>query len=226
MSDPASDEKPRLVIDMVADPVCPWCYVGKRALDRAVMALSFSHDLVVRYRPYQLAPDLPQKAGNRRDYMEKKFPDKAQREQMAAALVEAAREAGLALDPSLPELQPNTLNALRLIRWSHFEGRQAEIVEGIFSAYWHKNRDISDPAVLAGIARSCGMDGDETLARLETDEDRDDIAGEIASFRQGGVSAVPTFIVNEAAGFPGAYPPDKLLKGLRQLAGETEGAAA
>ncbi len=214
-------DKPRIIIDMVADPLCPWCYVGKRALDRVLMALSFSHDVVVRYRPYQLAPDTPQQGVSRRDYLERKFPDAAQRDQMAMVLKDAARHAGLDFDPALPALQPNSLNSLRLWRWSHYDGLQIETAEGIFAAYWKEGADIGSPEILAEIAQKVGLDADESLARLQTREDVQDINEEVASFRAGGVDSVPTYIVNESAGFAGALPPDQLLSTIRDLAAET-----
>lgn len=222
MTDLTQAEKPHLTIDMVADPVCPWCYVGKRALDRALMALSFSHAVAVRFRPFQLAPDLPRKSIARRAYLEKKFPDATQREQMGAALVGAAKATGLVLDPALPDRQPNTLHALRLLRWSHIEDKQLEVVEAIFAAYWQQGQDIGEPAVLAQIAQTCGLDRKVILARLESEEDVTDISHEVAGFRAGGVTSVPTYIVNEQAGFSGALPPEQLLSTLQQLSAETQ----
>jgi predicted DsbA family dithiol-disulfide isomerase len=217
-----TEEKPRLIIDMVADPVCPWCYVGKRSLDRAAMALSFSHDVVVRYRPYQLAPETPAEGMDRKKRMEEKFPDPAQRAQMAEALKEAARVAGVNFDPALPGILPNTINALRLLRWAHLEGVHQEVAEALFAEYWQRGQDIADIDVLADIAGKAGMDKDAIAEQLCSDEDRKDILEEADAFRQGGVTGVPTFIVNEQAGFAGALPPDQLLNALRQLASETD----
>ena len=149
-------DKPHLIIDMVSDPVCPWCYVGKRALDRAIMALSFSHQVVVRYRPYQLAPDMPMAGVDRQAYMDKKFPDKERRAQMADALREAARIAGVNFDPAFPGILPNSLNALRLLRWAHLTSVHSEVAEAIFADYWQRGQDIGDTKVLANIAGKAG----------------------------------------------------------------------
>ncbi|WP_306253979.1 DsbA family protein [Parvularcula sp. IMCC14364] len=216
-----SDAKPRLVIDMVADPVCPWCYVGKRSLDRVLMAMSFSHEVVVRYRPYQLAPDTPEEGVDRKAYIEKKFPDSAHRSALADALRDAATGAGLDLNIAGPTKLINSLNALRVLRWSHLDGVQIEFVEALFSAYWQQGRDISQTDELSRIAAASGMDGADVRARLETDEDCNDVRDEVAAFRSGGVDGVPTFIINESLGFAGALPPDQLLENIRSIATET-----
>ena len=214
-------EKPPLIIDMVSDPVCPWCFIGKRALDRALMALSFSHDLIVRYRPYQLSPETPSGGVDRAAHLEKKFPDAAHRDQMSAALTDAAQKAGVDFDPAAPAILPNTLDAHRVIRWAYESVLQREVAEAIFAGYWQQGADIGDGETLARLAGSAGMDADDVRARLASDEDKADVREEIDGFRAGGVTGVPTFIVNEQAGFAGALPPDQLLETLRQIAGET-----
>ncbi len=216
-----SDEKPQIIIDMVADPICPWCYVGKRALDRVLMALSFSHVPVVRYRPFQLSPEIPAEGIDYQSRIEKKFPDPAERQQILDALLEAARTVGLRLDPTLPKLVPNSLNALRALRWSHYQGLHTELIEGLFAAYWHEGADIGDPKIIAEIAGVVGIEDMDIVKRLKSDEDIKDIQSEIEAFRHGGVSAVPTYIVNESLGFAGALEPDQLLKSIRELADET-----
>ncbi|NHK26849.1 DsbA family oxidoreductase [Parvularcula flava] len=213
--------KPLLILDMVSDPVCPWCYVGKRSLDRALMALSFSNDLMVRYRPYQLAPDAPKEGRNRKEYLASKFSAE-QLDQMNGALLEAARVAGLDLDPSLPEIAPNTLDAHRVIRWAHEDNLQREVVEALFDAYWKHGLDLGSHDVLATVAAEAGMEKADVLARLGSVEDVNDVKEEAQAFRAGGVNGVPTFIINEQAGFAGALPPDQLLETIRQVAAETE----
>ncbi|MCI5048118.1 MAG: DsbA family oxidoreductase [Aquisalinus sp.] len=219
-----TDPKPRLIIDLVADPVCPWCYVGKRSLDRVLMAMSFSHDTMVRFRPYQLAPDTPDEGVDRKNYLEKKFPDKQHRSALGIALQDAAKGVGLDMNVDGPARLINSLNALRVLRWSHFDGLQVEMAEALFASYWKQGRDISDTEELSRIAGSVGMNRQDILARLQTAEDCDDIREEVAAFRQGGVDGVPTFIINESLGFAGALPPDQLLESIRKLADETTAA--
>ncbi len=211
-------DKPRLVVDIVSDTVCPWCYVGKRSFDRAKLALTLEFDLVVRYRPYQLNPDTPEGGVDRAAYYAKKFPDAERLAQMRAALEESARGVGLMLDTTMPHILPNTLDSHRVIRWAHLEGVQEEAKEKIMAAYWGRGQDIGDPDVLAAAAAAAGMDKAEVRERLSTDEDRADVAEEAQQFRQGGVAGVPTFIVNELTGFSGAHDPQTLVRGIKQCA--------
>ena len=215
-------QRPPLLIDMVSDPVCPWCYVGLASLAWARMALSFEYALTVRFRPYRLAPETPPDGMDRTQALAAKFPDPGQRDQMRAALAAAGRDAGLTFDPGTPPRLPDTTDAHRVIRWAHDDGRQAEVKRAVMDAYWQDGRDIGAHDVLAEAAGAAGMDEAEVAARLSTDEDRADVAEEAAAFRAGGVDGVPTFIVNERTGFAGALPKDRLLAALRQLAGETE----
>jgi predicted DsbA family dithiol-disulfide isomerase len=210
-----------LVIDMVSDPVCPWCYVGWASLGWAAMALSFEHELLIRYRPYRLAPDTPPGGLDREAALAAKYPDPAARAQMREALMEAARSAGVNFNPETPERLPDTTDAHRLIRWAHEENLQREVTGEIFAAYWQRGQDIGRRDVLVEAARRAGLDHGDIEARLATSEDKSDVAEEAAAFRRGGVDGVPTFIVNEEAGFAGALPKDELLAALKQLAAET-----
>lgn len=213
--------KPPLTIDVVGDPVCPWCYVGFHALAWPLMALSFEHALTVRYRPYRLRPDTPPGGLDRREAIEAKFPDAAERDRMSAALAEAARDAGVTLDASKPERLPDTTDAHRVVRWAHEDGLQREVLGAIYEAYWTHGEDVGEADVLVQAASSAGMNAEALRDRLAGQEDRTDVAEEAQAFRQGGVTGVPTFIVNERAGFAGALPKEQLLEAFRQLAAET-----
>ena len=202
--------------------MCPWCYVGLASLDWALMALSFERDVTLRFRPYRLVPDTPAEGQDRAAAVAAKFPDAARRAEMRRAITEAGAAAGVTFDPDTPERLPDTTDAHRLIRWAHEEGIQREVKRAVMDAYWQRGEDIGDRGVLARVAGRAGMDEDAVAARLASEEDRTDVAEEAAAFRAGGVDGVPTFIVNEQAGFAGALPKDQLLAALRQLADETE----
>lgn len=210
-----------MIIDMVADPVCPWCYIGKRSLDRAALALSYQYDLTIRYRPFFLAANLPAQGIPRVDYLQKKFERPDYPAEFSAAIEQAARQVGLSLDTGRPQIMPNTLNAQRLLRWAHIEGDHLQLMEEILSSFWHHGDNIGDIDILAPLAQKTGMNKHQTRSRLESGEDIDDLHYEATAIRDGGVTSVPTFIVNEAAGFAGALPPDELLAQLQLLAQNT-----
>ena len=211
-------DRPPLVLDMVSDPVCPWCYVGLASLDWALMALGFQYDITLRFRPYRLAPDTPPGGMDRAEALAAKFPDPGARAQARAAIIEAGRMAGVTFDPDTPERLPDTTDAHRVLRWSHEADLQRETKRAVMDAYWQRGEDIGERAVLARLAGRVGLDEGDINARLASDEDRADVAEEAAAFRAGGVDGVPTFIVNEQTGFAGALPKDQLTEAIRQLA--------
>ena len=213
-----SDDKKRLLIDIVADPVCPWCFVGLNAFKAAKPTLEDHHDVITRYRPYQLNPHTPIEGVDREAYYRKKFPDPEFRASAREQMIAAAAQAGVEFDPSIPKHLPNTLNAHRVLRWAHFEGRHDALVTLLYDAFWRRGEDIGAPSVLADLADQAGLDRDLTRQKLDDGDDSDLVAGEADSFRQAGVTGVPTFIVDERVGFSGALPPPELAASILQAA--------
>ena len=213
-----STERPRLLVDIVADPVCPWCYVGLKSFVMAKDRLKDAFIILPRIRAYQLNPDTPMEGVDRKAYYARKFPDEAQRAEMVHQLKAAALGAGFAFDPLLPTHLPNTLKAHQLIRLAHFDGAQERLALLLYAAFWDKGADIGDEAVLAGIAAEAGLDPDNAAQDLANPKSAGEIKAEADGFRQAGVTGVPTFIVNERTGFSGALPPARLAEALRQAA--------
>lgn len=223
MSAGAPSERPRLLVDIVADPVCPWCYVGLKSFQHARDAISDAFQVLPRIRAYQLNPDTPVEGVDRVAYYAKKFPDEAQRKQMVHALKAAAAGAGFAFDPLKPKHLPNTLRAHQLIRLAHFDGAQERLAEKLYSAYWDREADIGDIETLVAIAGAVGLDPDNARRDLENEERGKEIRAEAEAFRQAGVTGVPTYIVNERMGFSGALPPARLAEAMTQAASQTAG---
>lgn len=208
-------------LDIFSDPVCPWCYVGKANLDRA-LADHPDHPFAIQWHPFQLNPDLPPEGVARRAYLEAKFGGKAHVDAIQERLREVARAAGLKLDPDKPDRMPNTLDAHRLIHWAGIEGVQSPVVDALMRAYWVCGRDIGDPATLADIAASAGMDRDATLRLLASDADADDIRARDADARAKGVSSVPTFLVAQQYVVNGAQPVEVWGKVIAELTGQAD----
>ncbi|WOI52641.1 DsbA family oxidoreductase [Parvularcula sp. LCG005] len=213
--------RPSLHIDMIADPICPWCYIGFRSLDWALMALSFEVSPQVQYRPYRLDPETPKGGRDRAATLASKFPDTEARQRMDEALRQAMNDVGVSFDPETPKLIPDTTDAHRLLRWAHDENLQHDVLAGLFEAYWQHGEDLSRREVLVQVAEAAGMNTDNLADRLATAEDVSAVRDEAAELRGGGVDSVPTFIVNEQTGFAGALPKAQMLDALRQLAQET-----
>jgi predicted DsbA family dithiol-disulfide isomerase len=208
--------RPLLLVDFVADFVCPWCCLGRVALDQAAQALAGEFEVKIRHRAYQLDPEMPAGGVDRARYYARRFPDP---ERLAAVRAEIARQAlamGFDFDPSRPTVLPNTVNAHRLVHFA--EGRGTEAATAIYDAYWNAGADIESPSSLAAIAGAAGFDAIAADAYLMSDAGAADAATEAAAMRAAGVSGVPTFIVNEKVGFSGALPPDMLAKALREAA--------
>jgi predicted DsbA family dithiol-disulfide isomerase len=217
---------PELLVDIVADPVCPWCYVGLQSFLKAQENLSADFDVTARLRPYQLNPDTPVEGVDRHAYYREKFPDQEQLGAMREMLKSAARAIGFDFDPAAPALLPNTLKAHQLMRWALPEGKQLTVATAIYRAFWNDLADIGDDEVLGAIAADAGMDGDRVRAGLAAGEDANAVRAEALAYMRAGVTGVPTFIVGERTGFSGGMPPAKLEAALRHAADLTEKADA
>ena len=193
-------------LDIFSDPVCPWCYIGKANLDRALEAHA-DHPFRIEWHPFQLNPDMPSEGVDKHDYLAAKFGED-RLVQMHLRLKEASRAAGAEIDPDTPRRMPNTLDAYRLIHWAGLEGRQTAVVSAIMRAYWREGRDIGNAGVLADIAAASGMDRAVTARLLASDADADDIRARDADARAKGVSAVPTFLIAQQYVVSGAQPPE------------------
>ncbi|MBI1418051.1 MAG: DsbA family oxidoreductase [Limimaricola sp.] len=196
-----------VTLDILSDPICPWCYIGKAHLDTALAAHPDA-PFTISWHPFQLNPDMPREGMDRRTYLETKFGGKAEAARVYARIEEQAQAAGLPIDFAAMKRTPNTLDAHRLIHWAEIEGRQSAIVSGLFSAYFAEGRDIGDAEVLADIADSAGMDAALVTRLLATDADLDAIRAREAHSRKAGVNAVPTFVVAGQYAVPGAQPPE------------------
>ena len=208
-------------LDILSDPICPWCYIGWTNLARALEARP-EHPLIIEWHPFQLNPDMREGGVDRRDYMIAKFggPDGVLR--AYGPVIERAKAAGLALNLDLIARTPNTLNAHRLIHWAGIEGRQTPVMLALFRGYFTEGRDIGDAGTLAEIAASAGMDGSVTVALLASDADRADIAARDANARARGVTGVPCFILANQHVITGAQPTEFWLNVIDEIAEQIE----
>ncbi len=204
-------------LDILSDPICPWCYIGKTNLDRALEQRP-DHPFSIEWHPFQLNPDMPKEGMDRRTYLETKFGGRDNAVKTYTQIEETANAAGLTLDFGAIKRTPNTLDAHRLIHWAMLEGRQTAAVSRLFKAYFQDGLDIGEPAVLLDIAEGIGMDREMTERLLASDADAADIAARDAHARQRGVSGVPCFIVANQHVAPGAQPTELWLKVIDELA--------
>lgn len=203
-------------LDVISDPICPWCYIGKTKLDRALEA-NPDHDLIIEWHPFQLNPGMRPEGADRREYLETKFGGRDGALRVYGAIAQAAEDAGIEIDFDKIERTPNTVDAHRLIHWAGIEGRQNAVVDRLFKAYFREGVDIGDKDALVEIASAAGMDGAMVRMLLNGDADRDDILARDADARAKGVTGVPTFVIGGQYVVQGAQDTALWTKVIREL---------
>ncbi|AGT09484.1 DsbA family oxidoreductase [Paracoccus aminophilus] len=193
-------------LDIFADPVCPWCMIGKAELDRALESRP-NHPFAIAWHPFRLDPQMPPAGMPYVDYMKMKFEDEKGILAAMKPVMEASERLGLWINPSLIERVPNTLNAHRLMHWAGVEGgAQTKVMSALMRAYWREGRNIANPDVLVEIATVAGLDGEMVRRLLKTDADVEQVIGREVHARERGVSSVPTFIIADQHAISGAQP--------------------
>jgi predicted DsbA family dithiol-disulfide isomerase len=207
-------------LDILSDPICPWCYIGKVRLETA-LAQRPGHGLVIEWHPFQLNPEMPAEGMDRRAYLEGKFGGQEGAVKAYMPVVEHAKAAGLNINFEAMTRTPNTLDAHRLIHWGGIEEKQGAVVDALFAAYFIEGRDIGDHDVLADIADACGLDASVVLRLLKSDADIEGIKGRDKHSREMGITSVPTFIVAQKHAVPGAQPTDLWLQVIDEMIAES-----
>ncbi len=202
-----------ITIDVISDVICPWCFLGKRRLDKALTLIP-ELEVEVVYRPFFLDPSIPPEGLDRHKYMADKFGEERLKT-IHDPLIKAGKEDGVPYQFEKITRTPNTLDAHRLIRWAKVAERQMDIVESLFVAYWRDGKDVGDHAVLNAMAKSIGLD---VALDLASDKDKNEVMQEVARAQQMGISGVPTFIINQKYGISGAQSAEMLAGALKDIA--------
>lgn len=204
-------------LDIISDPICPWCYIGKTRLERALEAHP-EHDFVIEWHPFQLNPEMPAGGMDRREYLETKFGGKEGAIKVYSQISQTAEDTGLEIDFAGIKRTPNTIDAHRVIHWAGIEGKQNAVVDRLFKAYFKEGRDISEHSVLKRIASGAGLDGEAIARLLTTDADIQDIRDRDANSRSRGVQGVPCFIIDNQYAVSGAQPAEFWANVVAELA--------
>lgn len=209
-----------ITLDIISDPICPWCYIGKANFEKAVEAKGYQ-PFDIFWRPFQLNPDMPKGGMDRRQYLEAKFG--AERaETFYKQIEDHAKGAGLDVRFDLIERTPNTFDAHRLIRWSRSTGMQNAVVNQLFVRYFERGEDLGDRDLLLDVAESVGMERAVVKQLYDNDADRELLETEESTAREIGVNGVPTFIVANKHVVTGAQPPDLWENVLDELGASRE----
>jgi predicted DsbA family dithiol-disulfide isomerase len=199
-------------LDIISDAICPWCYIGKRQVERALPLLAADGlNFSVHWHPFQLNPEMPAAGVDRREYRLAKFGNDAERlAQMDQRVTEAGAGVGLAFRTDLMRRTPNTVAAHRVIWLAEREGVQDAVVEALFRGFFSEGADIGDAATLIELATGSGLDRDRVTALLAGDEGREEVLNEDAMARRSGLDGVPTFTMQGHVLFSGAVPADTM----------------
>ncbi|MEC9347434.1 MAG: DsbA family oxidoreductase [Pseudomonadota bacterium] len=193
-----------MLIDIVSDTVCPWCYIGKRKLEAALATRPDVQGLRLGWRPFQLNPEMPRSGMDRATYLASKFGGTERANRIYEHIRSAGAQLGIEFRFDAIRRTPSTLDSHRLIRWAGTAGVQDAVVESLFAAYFTKGEDIGDHAVLTRIAREAGMDADLVADLLANDSDLDLVRKEDALARSMGINGVPCFIIDRQYAVSGA----------------------
>jgi predicted DsbA family dithiol-disulfide isomerase len=206
-----------LRIDIVSDAICPWCYIGKRQLERALAILTTEGlHFSVHWNPFQLNPDMPKEGRDRAAYRAMKFGSPERARELDERVGAAAAGVGLAFRQDLMLRTPNTINAHRLIWLAGKEGVQDAAMEAVFVAYFTEGGDIGDLDVLADCAARAGMDRAAVAEFLAGDVAAQEMLAADRAAREAGVNGVPSFFLDGYGLFSGAMPAETMAEALRK----------
>jgi predicted DsbA family dithiol-disulfide isomerase len=208
-----------LQVEVISDAICPWCYVAKRQLDRAVEVLRKDFVVTVRWKPFELNPDMPKEGRNRREYRSAKFGSWEYSQRLDAEVAEAGRQAGLEFHHERMERTPNTFDAHRLIWFAEKQGVQDAVIEGLFAGYFTNGRDVGDRPVLTDIAIQAGLNRATVEVFLAGHEGAEEVRQSERAAYESGVSGVPTVSVNRKLAFSGALKAEAMIAKIRAAAG-------
>jgi predicted DsbA family dithiol-disulfide isomerase len=208
-----------LPIDMISDVVCPWCFIGKRRLEKAI-ALKPAIPVELHFRPYFLNPWIPREGISREEYLTTKFGSPERYRGIAQRVAEAAAAEGLTYEIDGIKRQPNTLDCHRLILWAGQAGHAARMKQRLMDLYFTEGGDLTDPEMLVGAAADSGLDADLVRQRLATDEDVARVEREANSAKEAGIDGVPCFILGGLLAVQGAQAPDYLAQTIERAANE------
>jgi predicted DsbA family dithiol-disulfide isomerase len=202
-------------LDIVSDAICPWCWIGKRHLETALAEIAEDGiALTIRWRPFQLNPDMPEGGVDRAIYRVQKFGSVERGAELDRNVAEAGRAAGLTFRHDRMLRTPNTIAAHRVIRMAEVHGVQDAVVEALFQAYFHDGQDIGDTATLDRVTQAAGLHG--VAAMLASPEHRAEVIAEDMAARRGGISGVPSFLMDRHLLFSGAMPGPRMAAAFRQ----------
>lgn len=220
------EEMQKIKIDIVSDVVCPWCYIGKRRIEKAIGQLQGQFEFEVNYLPFELNPGTPPEGFDQKEYLTRKFGSEEKYNQITSHVASVAAGEGLKFDFSKQKISPNTRNAHRIIWLAKQVGKQLVVKEAYMKAYFEDGVDLSKPENLIAIAVKAGLSEASVTALLNSDDGLQEVIATEQLNQKRGVSGVPFYIINDKYGISGAQPTDSFIQALTQIGSEVEAANA
>jgi predicted DsbA family dithiol-disulfide isomerase len=204
-----------LAVDVISDVICPWCYIGKRRLEKATAALG-QHDVRVQWHPFQLNPTMPKDGISRKEYRTRKFGSWERSLELDAKVIAVGESEGIHFDFDKTKKTPNTVDAHRIIWLAEQHSCQDAVVESLFQAYFTEGQDIGNRQTLIDVAAEGGLDRQAADAMLNSDDGMDVISSGREMSQRHQVDGVPFFIINHAITLAGAQAPETFLDAFKQ----------
>ncbi|WP_257169056.1 DsbA family oxidoreductase [Bradyrhizobium sp. SRS-191] len=214
-----------LIIDVVSDVVCPWCYIGKHRIEEALKLVP-DVPVELNFRPFFLNPWVPREGISREQYLTTKFGSVEAYKGIAGRVVAAAEEEGLSYRPDKVARQPNTTDCHRLILWAGQIGKAPEMKQRLMELYFRDGGDLTDTEVLVQAAADCGLDPAVVRTMLASDEDVARVSAQAQEAAEKGISGVPTYVFAQKYAVSGAQDPQMLARAIRQVSAEVNADAA
>jgi len=208
----------KIKIDVVSDVVCPWCYIGKRRLEKAIESLSDEYEFDVEYHPFELNPKMPLAGLNQKAYLTEKFGDDKRYKSILEHVTQTAAEEGLTFDFSKQEISPNTRDAHRIIQKARSLGKQASVKEALMHAYFTEGVDLSKTENIVSIAVKSGLSKQLVEDLLNGEEGLAEVAFAQQQMQTLGITAVPFYIIENQFGLSGAQPSETFINAIKKAA--------
>ena len=208
-----------LAVGVISDVICPWCYIGKRRLERAIAGFEGQRQVRVRWLPFQLNPTMPKEGIGRKEYRIRKFGSWERSLELDARVAAAGETEGIRFAFDRIERTPNTVDAHRVIGLADQQGCQDAVVKALFQAYFTEGRDLGDRQTLIDVVAEAGLERQFAEGMLNGDDGMDVFEEAEGLSRRHRVDGVPFFIVNDAITVAGAQQPDAFLDAFREAMG-------
>jgi predicted DsbA family dithiol-disulfide isomerase len=212
--------KPAIKIAVVSDVVCPWCYIGKHRLEKAIEAVGNDYEFEIAYYPFELNPDMPAEGRNNKEYLVKKFGGEADYQRLTGHVTRVAESEGIQFNYDRQATSPNTRTAHRLIMLAKDAGKQIQLVEAFFKAYFTDGVDLSKNENLVQLAANVGMDRQKVELFLQGNAGSTEVAFAEQELQRLGIHGVPFYIINDKYGISGAQSPENFIKVFHDIGTE------